>query len=237
MSRLFTKLAVVLCASALAGCGPEAENAGARLKPHLSPVSLGDLYPLPSGESPDYGSSLYVPYAWTLLLQSVGTDPVAIASVCLVGDDRGSFSVEVIITFLGYKLLYPNHFYVRHSPAATYPPRFFPRNLAGIRRCFLCPQPQMSRGNHETINMNQMYGFEGEVKAKYSAQLAEVFTEVFNWLPLAHVINKKIFVSRPQTRVRDVVVQVAFANSAHALVDVFAIRSRLCTVVCSAPTT
>ena len=25
----------------------------------------------------------------------------------------------------------------------------------------------MYAGNHESINMNQMYGFEGEVKAKY----------------------------------------------------------------------
>lgn len=27
----------------------------------------------------------------------------------------------------------------------------------------------MTRGNHETINMNKMYGFEGEVKHKYVA--------------------------------------------------------------------
>ncbi|CAN7944019.1 unnamed protein product, partial [Ixodes pacificus] len=50
--------------------------------------------------------------------------------------DRGSFSVECIFTLLGFKLLYPQHFY-------------------------------MSRGNHESQTMNQMYGFEGEVKAKY----------------------------------------------------------------------
>ena len=39
-----------------------------------------------------------------------------------------------------------------------------------------------------------MYGFEGEVKAKYTAQMAELFTEVYNWLPLAHCINKKVLV-------------------------------------------
>lgn len=42
--------------------------------------------------------------------------------------------------------------------------------------------------------MNQMYGFEGEVKAKYSPQMAELFTEIYNWLPLAHLINQKIMV-------------------------------------------
>lgn len=51
--------------------------------------------------------------------------------------DRGSFSVECIFTLFGFKLLYPNHFF-------------------------------LSRGNHESYNMNQMYGFHGEVVAKYT---------------------------------------------------------------------
>uniref|UniRef100_A0AC34QZQ1 Protein-serine/threonine phosphatase n=2 Tax=Panagrolaimus sp. JU765 TaxID=591449 RepID=A0AC34QZQ1_9BILA len=76
--------------------------------------------------------------------------------------DRGSFSVEVIFTLLGYKLLYPNHLY-------------------------------MARGNHESDTMNKMYGFEGEVKAKYNVKMSEFFTELFNQLPLVHVINRKIF--------------------------------------------
>lgn len=42
--------------------------------------------------------------------------------------------------------------------------------------------------------MNQMYGFDGEVKAKYTAQMAELFTEVYNWLPLAHCLNNKVLV-------------------------------------------
>jgi len=50
-------------------------------------------------------------------------------------------------------------------------------------------------GNHESQVMNQMYGFEGEVKAKYTAQMAELFTEIYNHLPLCHLINKKILVN------------------------------------------
>lgn len=42
--------------------------------------------------------------------------------------------------------------------------------------------------------MNQMYGFKDEVKSKYTAQMADLFTEVYNWLPLAHCINTKILV-------------------------------------------
>ena len=52
----------------------------------------------------------------------------------------------------------------------------------------------MSRGNHESENMNKMYGFEGEVKAKYSANMVDLFTEVYNWLPLSHCINNRVLV-------------------------------------------
>uniref|UniRef100_A0A4W5RQM1 Serine/threonine-protein phosphatase n=1 Tax=Hucho hucho TaxID=62062 RepID=A0A4W5RQM1_9TELE len=77
--------------------------------------------------------------------------------------DRGSFSLEVILTLFGFKLLLPDSFY-------------------------------LLRGNHETDNMNQMYGFEGEVKAKYTAQMFTLFSEVFQWLPLAQCINGKVLV-------------------------------------------
>lgn len=40
-----------------------------------------------------------------------------------------------------------------------------------------------------------MYGFEGEVKTKYSDKMVQLFTEIFNFLPLCHVINDKVFVS------------------------------------------
>ena len=42
--------------------------------------------------------------------------------------------------------------------------------------------------------MNQMYGFDGEVTSKYSSTMASLFTEVFNQLPLAHCIEKRVLV-------------------------------------------
>jgi len=52
----------------------------------------------------------------------------------------------------------------------------------------------LSRGNHETKNMNKLYGFEGEVTKKYDEELYHLFCEAFTLLPLCHVINSKVFV-------------------------------------------
>ena len=78
--------------------------------------------------------------------------------------DRGSFSVEVILTFLLFKMSDPD--------------------------CI-----HLHRGNHETKNMNKIYGFEGEVKAKYDDKIFDLFLEVFEWMPLASVVGGKVFVT------------------------------------------
>ena len=52
----------------------------------------------------------------------------------------------------------------------------------------------LARGNHESKSMNKIYGFEGEVRSKLGEKFVELFAEVFCWLPLAHVINNKVFV-------------------------------------------
>ncbi|KAI5661992.1 hypothetical protein M9H77_21315 [Catharanthus roseus] len=77
--------------------------------------------------------------------------------------DRGSFSVEVILTLFAFKCMCPTAMY-------------------------------LSRGNHESKSMNKIYGFEGEVRSKLSETFVELFAEVFCCLPLAHVINSKVFV-------------------------------------------
>ena len=54
--------------------------------------------------------------------------------------DRGPWSVEVVLTLLSHKLLYPEQFH-------------------------------LNRGNHETEEINKMYGFYNEVIDKYDAQM------------------------------------------------------------------
>ncbi|XP_060958141.1 serine/threonine-protein phosphatase 5 isoform X3 [Cannabis sativa] len=77
--------------------------------------------------------------------------------------DRGSFSLEVILTLFAFKCM---------SPSAMY----------------------LARGNHESKSMNKIYGFEGEVRSKLNETFVELFAEVFCCLPLAHVINQKVFI-------------------------------------------
>ena len=51
----------------------------------------------------------------------------------------------------------------------------------------------LNRGNHETDDMNRVYGFEGECKAKYNEKTFKLFSESFSALPLATLIGKKYF--------------------------------------------
>lgn len=52
----------------------------------------------------------------------------------------------------------------------------------------------LNRGNHEANDMNKVYGFEGECKAKYSEKIFKVFSESFSTMPLATLIGNNYFV-------------------------------------------
>ncbi|KAJ1470890.1 Metallo-dependent phosphatase-like protein, partial [Baffinella frigidus] len=58
-------------------------------------------------------------------------------------------------------------------------------------KCLYPEHFHLNRGNHESVNMNKMYGFEGEVASKYSKDMMTLFTDIFQWLPLAHVVGSK----------------------------------------------
>jgi len=80
--------------------------------------------------------------------------------------DRGHTSVEVLITLCCFYLLYPEHVFI-------------------------------NRGNHEDFVMNSRYGFVKEISEKYQRAAKKINNScriLFGWLPLATLINKRIFV-------------------------------------------
>lgn len=104
--------------------------------------------------------------------------------------DRGSFSVEVILTLLAIKVWCPDAIH-------------------------------LTRGNHESQNMNRIYGFEGEVHAKYTDTVFKLFTELFQSLPLAYILDGS---SEPNGRKAFIVHGGLFSRDGVTLAEINAIN-------------
>lgn len=77
--------------------------------------------------------------------------------------DRGYYSVETVCTVLALKVRYPSRI-------------------------------NIIRGNHESRQITQVYGFYEECLRKYgSARIWQVLTDLFDFLPLAAVIENQLF--------------------------------------------
>ena len=118
---------------------------------------------VPAGSHITVCGDVHGQYYDVLNLFSMNGAPSASNPYLFNGDfvDRGSFSLEVILLFLSYKLLLPDQFH-------------------------------LTRGNHESTNMNSIYGFQGEVNAKVDTSCFDLFTEVFNYLPLAALLSSSV---------------------------------------------
>ncbi|WVN87414.1 uncharacterized protein L203_102593 [Cryptococcus depauperatus CBS 7841] len=115
---------------------------------------------IPDGVTLDVIGDTHGQFFDVVNLLSLTTPPSPSHWMIFNGDlvDRGSWSVEVVLTAFAYKWLYPEYVYI-------------------------------NRGNHETNDMNKIYGFEGECKAKLGEMTFKLFADVFTTLPLATLVT------------------------------------------------
>jgi serine/threonine-protein phosphatase PP1 catalytic subunit len=62
--------------------------------------------------------------------------------------------------------------------------------------CYKIKYPEaffLLRGNHECASLNRIYGFYDECKRRYSVKLWRIFADAFNCMPVAAVVEDKIF--------------------------------------------
>lgn len=107
------------------------------------------------------------------------------ANYLFLGDyvDRGKQSLETICLLLAYKIKYPENFFLlrgNHECASIN--RIYGRQ----NRASLCSQTVYT-------NFAFILGFYDECKRRYNIKLWKTFTDCFNCLPIAAIIDEKIF--------------------------------------------
>eukprot|EP00820_Chromera_velia_P018452 Cvel_27500.t1-p1 / transcript=Cvel_27500.t1 / gene=Cvel_27500 / organism=Chromera_velia_CCMP2878 / gene_product=Serine/threonine-protein phosphatase T, putative / transcript_product=Serine/threonine-protein phosphatase T, putative / location=Cvel_scaffold3440:12150-15821(+) / protein_length=372 / sequence_SO=supercontig / SO=protein_coding / is_pseudo=false len=110
----------------------------------------------------------------------------------LCGDTHGQLN-DLLWLFYKFGPPGPNNVYLFNGDIADrgrYSVEIFLLLLA-FKIC--CPHSVIiNRGNHESEDMNEVYGFAQECRRKYGGMVYHQFQEIFYRLPLAIVIDKRI---------------------------------------------
>lgn len=134
------------------------------------------------------------------------------ANYLFLGDyvDRGKQSLETICLLLAYKVLalHKAAYSAGHAAVLTHAVTSKPFERLGAC-CSLAAltaahpllltlqvkYPEnffLLRGNHECASINRIYGFYDECKRRYNIRLWKIFTDCFNCLPVAALIDEKV---------------------------------------------
>ena len=131
---------------------------------HLSSAHLQVVYPVSTTSSSSMETS------WT-----GGCEPLRSSSCCwwhsYCGRVRCTYSevsTIIIIDHYHHHLRYHHHHLSSSSPSSLRPP----------------PHPPPPVGNHETTQMNSVYGFQKEVLHKYGKETLHMFRLLFMTLPV-----------------------------------------------------
>ena len=119
---------------------------------------------------------------------------ISVGKIHVVGDTHGQFQ-DVIHLFETYGYPSINNQYLFNGD-------FVDRGSMGVEivislLAWKLYDPScifLNRGNHESNQMNALYGFEKECVSKYGRTVFNEFSNFFNTLPLGHIINDKVLV-------------------------------------------
>ena len=112
----------------------------------------------------------------------------------IVGDTHGQFQ-DLLYIFDTYGYPSPENPYLFNGD-------YVDRGSMGVEIlialfCWKVAEPNsifLNRGNHETIGMNRLYGFERECSTKYNNDIFSMFSDLFCYLPVGHVIGNKVLI-------------------------------------------
>lgn len=131
-------------------------------------------------------------YAWEESLLRV--DVPSGATLHVVGDLHGQFwDLCHIVDLFGAPS--PNNFYLFNGDFVDRGQFSVEIVIALFTMKVAMPDcVHLNRGNHESMRMNSLYGFKGEVLQKYSFEVFELFNEAFKSIPLATLVNSSVLV-------------------------------------------
>ncbi|KAF8608507.1 protein phosphatase 5 [Ceratobasidium sp. AG-I] len=145
------------------------------------------------------GKSIHKRFAWEIVLASydllvkeesmVEFELEEGVECDIIGDTHGQFYDLIhLLSLTGspsekHALVFNGDFVDRGSWSVEVALTLFAYKWLYPKRVFL------NRGNHETKDMNKVYGFEGEVKHKHGEMTYKLWSEVFTALPLATLVS------------------------------------------------